>query len=219
MLCRRLAALALLFIAPRVHADKPRKPTPALPAAQYALHDTHTEEHVTVAAEPGDTPETRPNTRLDYSRYGFMPIRVIVTNESTRALTLDDARIHFVDANNTIIPAATQDELDRRLSSTANIGKKIPLPGPLPPITRHGKQPDKKILADDNDFGFPTTTVAPHATVSGYLYYDVRDLDDPVLAHATLELRRAEWADTKQQLESFEVALKPTAAKSANGSH
>jgi hypothetical protein len=58
-------------------------------------------------------------------------------------------------------------------------GTKVPLPLPIPiPITTGKKNVDKKILDDDNDFGFQTTTVQPHTTVAGYLYYDMQDLDD-----------------------------------------
>src|SRR5579864_6688979 len=79
------------------HADKPRKVPPPLPAAQYPAHDTH--EQITIAADPGDTKETAPKTRIDYLGHGFMPIRIIVTNDSSQPLSLDDARIFFFDDN------------------------------------------------------------------------------------------------------------------------
>ncbi len=91
-------------------------------------------------------------------------------------------------------------------------GKKIPLPLPLPiPITVGKKNIDKDILADDDDFGFKTTTVAPHATVAGYLYYDMTNVDEPVLDHATLELRKVRFAADNKALDSFEIPLKATA--------
>ena len=208
---RRLAVLSL-FILPLalpLRADKPRKPKPALPAAQYPLHETH--DHVTIAAEPGDTRETEPNTRLDYAHHGYMPFRVIVTNDSDGPINLDDVRIHFVSAHNDVIQAATDEELQRRLFSKKHAdGTKIPMPAPIPTITIHHPPVDKQILADDTDFGFSTTTVAPHTTVSGYLYYDTRDLDEPVLDGATLEVRKVRVASSNKELESFEIPLKPT---------
>ncbi len=214
----RLLSLTLLCLAPVAHAEKARKPKPALPAAQYAFHDTH--DHVTVAAEPGDTRETAPDTRLDYARHGFLPMRVIVTNDSDQPLTLDDARILFISPQTTAPEnAATDEELQRRMFEMKSVaGHKIPLPAPLPSITVHSKPVDKQILADDNDFGFPTTTVAPHTTVSGYLFYDVRDLDDPALKGATLELRKARWAATNKQLDAFEIPLKPATTPNTTAS-
>jgi hypothetical protein len=209
-----LLGCAGLAFAPALHADKPRKPTPPLPAAQYPMHDTHAGEQVTIAAEPGDTKRTQPNTRLDYYDRDMMPIRVIVTNDSSRTLTLDDARIDFIAADNAKIPAATDDDLNRRLFEMKQVkGTKIPLPAPLPTLTIHHKPIDTKILADDHDFGFTTTTVPPHSTVAGYLFYDMQGLDTPPLKNATLELREVRWAGPHgsdgDALDSFEIPLEP----------
>jgi hypothetical protein len=201
--------LLLLLLAPLAHADKPRKPKPALPAAQYPLHETHS--RVTIAAEPGDIKETIPDTRLDYAHHGYLPFRVIVTNDSDQAITLDDARIKFISADNTVVQAATDEELQRRLFSRKSTQPThIPLPMPLPSINIKKEPVDQKIIKDEMDFGFPTTTIEPHTTVSGYLYYDTRDVAEPLLTHATLEVRQVRFVTSKEELESFEIALKPT---------
>ncbi len=211
-----LSVAVLVALAHPAAAEKARQPPPPQPAQQYAMHDTHALEHVTIAAEPGDTKETRPETRLDYYGHDMMPIRVIVTNDSEFALTLDDARIHVITGDNSVIAAATDDELQRRLFTIKSAtGSKIPLPLPLPPITVHHGSVDKKILADDHDFGFQTTTVLPHTTVAGYLYYDMEGVDPPFLAHATLELRKVRFAATNQALDSFEIPLQPTGKDAA----
>jgi hypothetical protein len=206
-------ATALALVLPltlAARADKPRKPRPPLPAAQYASHDTHANEHVTIAADPGDSKDTAPHTRLDYLSHGFMPIRIIVTNDSSQPLSLDDARILFISASNVTENAATDDELQRRLFELKSVrGTRIPMPAPIPAITIHHPPVDKKILADDDDFGFKTTTIAPHTTAAGWLYYDVRDLDEPVLKGATVELRKVRWAATNKSLDSFEIPLQP----------
>ncbi len=218
LLSRRGLLLCALVCGPAAHAkDKPRTPPAAAPADKYPLHDTH--DGVTVAVEPGDTEETRPKTRLDYFHHGFMPVRVIITNNSKETLSLDDTRILFVAGDNYTRNAATDDELERRMfSKKSAAGTKIPMPLPIPSITIHHPPVDKQILADDTDFGFPTTAVPPHATVSGYLFYDTRDLDEPVLDHATLELRKVRWAASKGELQAFQIALKPTNMKSEGGS-
>lgn len=205
-----LALLLSLAITP-AHAEKPRKPTPPQLAESYPLHDHHALEHVTIAAEPGDIKSARPNTRLDYFANNLLPIRVIVTNDSDRALTLDDARIHFISAANDNLPAATLDDLQRRMFTLKSAtGKKVPLPLPIPiPITVGKQNVDKKITLDDNDFGFQTTTVEPHTTVAGYLYYDITDLDPPALLHATLELRKVRYVGGTY-LDTFEIPLAPT---------
>lgn len=203
--------LALSFAA---YADKPRKVPAPLPAAQYASHDTH--EQITIAADPGDTKDSAPRTRVDYLAHGFMPIRIIVTNDSSQPLSLDDARILFVAANNVAENAASQDELERGTSSTKNEGRKTPLPGGLPPITHHDKPVDNEIIADDKDFGFKSSTIEPHSTAAGWLYYDVRDLDRDPLKGATIELRKVRWAATNKPLDTFEIQLTPIAPQTAS---
>jgi hypothetical protein len=177
-----------LFAATSFAADK--KAPPAKPASQYAAFDAHPNEHLTIAADPCDDPKDCDFFRLPYIQHGFIPVRVIFTNDGDTALSLDDARIQFISANNDVIPAATDDDLQRRLFSTKSVkGRKIPLPLPLPPITLHDKPVDKQISKDDTDFGFNTTTVNPHSTLAGYLFYDVRPLDDPPLKDAQLYVK------------------------------
>lgn len=212
------AVLGFLLTSP-LSAEKPRKPTPPLSAQEYPMHDAHESERVTIAAEPGDTKETRPNTRLNYFDHDMMPIRIIVTNDSDFALTLDDARIHFIAGDNTVVPAATDDDLQRRMITLGSAkGTKIPLPMPLPPITVH-HDTDKKILDDENDFGFQTTTVKPHTTVAGYLFYDMQGLDPPVLAKATLEVRKVRFAVSNKALDSFEIPLSPATKDAPAAKH
>jgi hypothetical protein len=207
MQLRTLTLLLPFAFAVTAHADKARKPIPTPPAQQYPLHDTHENEHVTIAAEPCTNKETTPNFRLKYADHGLLPIRVIVTNNGDLAVNLDDARIHFIAADGSSIPAATDDDLQRALFSIKGAtGTRLPLGLPIP-ITVGKTNVDKKILDDDKDFGFQTTTVAPHTTVDGYLFYDITNLDQPVLDHATLELRKVRLMLNNKALDSFEIPL------------
>src|SRR6201995_1362473 len=211
----RLFVILTLALPLAAFADKPRKVPPPLPAAQYPAHDTH--EQITIAVDPGDTKDTAPNTRIDYLPHGFMPIRIIVTNDSSQPLSLDDARILLVPANSSAENAASQDELERGTSSVKNEGRKTPLPGPLPPITHHAKPVDNQIVADDNDFGFKSSTIAPHSTAAGWPYYDTRDLDRQPLKGAPTEVRKVRWSATNKSLDTFEIQLQPATTQSQSG--
>ncbi len=207
---RRIFTLLLAFIfVATASAEKARKPVPPLPASEYPFHQADEANHVTIAAEPCTSKETLPNFRLKYADHGFLPVRVIVTNDSDLAINLDDARIHFIAADGSSIPAATDEELQRGMFTMKSAtGSKTPLPLPFPIPISHGKTNiNKDITADDNDFGFQTTTVQPHATVAGYLFYDTSNLDQPVLDHATLELRKVRLMLNNKALDSFEIPL------------
>jgi hypothetical protein len=192
--------------------DKPRKAPPAKPANEYAAFDPHPKEQVTVAAEPCSDPKDCDFFRLPYIQHGFIPVRVIFTNDSDAPLSLDDARIQFISINNDKIPAATDDDIQRRLFSTKGTkGRQVPLPLPLPPITLHDKPVDKQITQDENDFGFSSTTVKPHSTLAGYLFYDVRQLDEYPLKGAEIYIKMVHTAPdkdgNKKELFDFNIPL------------
>ena len=174
---------------------------PAKPAGEYAAFDAHPEEHVTVAADPCDDPKQCAFFRMPYIQHGLLPVRVIFTNDSDHALTLEDARMQFISAANDKIPAATEDDINRRLFTIkAAEGTHIP----LTPITVHHPI-DKKITQDDNDFGFRSTTVEPHSTLAGYLFYDIKDLDDPALKGAELYVKMIHTLGGEKELFAFTI--------------
>ncbi len=183
-----------------------RKAPPAKPATEYTLFETHANEHVSVAAEPCDKPADCSFFRNPYVQHGFLPVRVIITNDGDQPLTLDDVRIQFISENKDILPAALPEDLNRRLySKKAAAGRNIPLPFPGTKIHTPGEQVDKKITDDDRDFGFPSTVVAPHSTQAGYLFYDIKELDDPAMRHATLYLKEIRVQGQKKQLFDFNL--------------
>ncbi len=191
--------------APCAHAADKKAP-PARPAAQYITFDTHEKEHVTVAADPCDDPKNCDFFRLPYIQHGFLPVRVVVTNDGDKALSLDDVRIQFISENKDVIPAATLEDINRRLFSRRSAqGTKIP--GMPYPVTIHHAPVDKKVTQDDNDFGFPGTTVNPHASLSGYLFYDVRELDDPAMRGAEIYVKEIKPVGGGQQLFAFTIPL------------
>jgi hypothetical protein len=200
-------AAALLFffplaIFPHTARAADHKAPPAKSAAEYAAFETHANEHVTIAADPCDDPKLCSFFRVAYIQHGLLPVRVIITNDSDHALTLDDARLQFISADNQKVPAATLDEIDRRIFTLKSTQ---PIHIPFDPIPIHRTPVDKKITDDDADFGFRSTTVEPHSTLAGYLFYDIRDLDPPALKGAELYVKQVHTVDGKLELFSFSI--------------
>jgi hypothetical protein len=208
---RVLVTLTCLLAANAYAADK--KAPPAKPANQYATFDAHPSEHVTIAAEPCNDPKDCSFFRLAYIQHGFIPVRVIITNDGDDFLSLEDVRIQFISANRDVIPAALDDDINRRLFSTKSAkGTKIP----IIPITIHHAPVDKKITEDANDFGFQGTTVKPHTTLAGYLFYDVRGLDDPPLKGAELYVKMIHILNDKKELFAFSIPFDKWLAANAS---
>jgi len=186
-------------------SDKPRTAPPVDPAAKYVLHDEHANEKVTVAAIPCLEQKDCPFFRLPYVSHGFIPVRVVITNDRDDALNLDEVRIQFLPAEGDKEPAATPEDLNRRLFTMRQAeGTKVP----LIPLTIHHEPVDKKILNDDADFGFQSTIVPPHSTRAGYVFYDTKYLEDPYLKGAELYVKEMRYMDAKNQMhELFAFSL------------
>lgn len=200
--CAVLTAAALVFLIPAARAADHKSAPPAKPATEYAAKDTHANERVTVAAEPCDDPKLCSFFRLPYIQHGLLPIRVIFANDSDSPITLEDARMQFLSANNDKIPAASEDDINRRIFT---LHSTQPIHIPLIPFPIHRTPIDKKVTDDDNDFGFKSTTVRPHSSLDGYLFYDIKDLDDPALKHAELYIKMVHTLDGKQELFAFTI--------------
>ena len=202
-MARAVLAAALLCLAPTaLRAADHKSAPPAKPAGEYAANDTHADEHVTIAAEPCDDPKLCSFFRLPYIQHGLLPIRVIITNDCDRALSLDDARLQFISANEDKIPAATEDDINRRIFT---LHSAQPIHVPFDPIPVHRTPVDKKITEDDNDFGFQGTVVNAHSTLAGYLFYDIQDLDEPAMKHAQLYVKEVHTLDGKHELFAFSI--------------
>jgi len=198
-----LLAVALLscpLLLSRARAGD-HEPPPAGVATSYPAFDQHPNEQVAIAADPYNTKEKASIFRFKYLDYGFMPIRIIVTNNGDKPISLIDARINFITAAGDKIPAATPEEVERR------IGVKRPdggykLPGPLPRIGNKSTK-NKDVDEDFHTYEYSAVAVEAHTTRAGFLFYDVQELSNP-LKGAKLYLRRLQSADSKD-LFYFEI--------------
>jgi len=176
---------------------------PVQPANTYPAVEVHDKEHVAIAVEPYDTKEKESIFRVDYLAHGVMPVRLIVTNLGDKPISLRDARILFYTAAGDKIQAAEPEDVERLMTRTQREGKRIPLPGPLPPIKMKPKASNKDIERDFNQFEYQALVVEPHSTRAGFLFYDVSQLDHP-LQGAKMHLRQLRDA-SGNELFYFEI--------------
>jgi hypothetical protein len=86
-------------------------PPAVQPATSFPAAEVHADEHVAIAAEPYDTKEKESIFHVDYLSHNVMPIRLIVTNQGDRPISLADARILFETADGERIRAAEPDDV------------------------------------------------------------------------------------------------------------
>jgi hypothetical protein len=186
----------------RAYAD--HAAPPAAVATSYPAFDQHPAEQVAIAAEPYNTPQKASIFRFKFLQYGFMPIRIIVTNNGDKPISLIDARINLITAAGDKIPAATPEEVERRLGVKRPDGG-YKLPGPLPRIGNKSGTKSKEVDEDFQSFEYSAVAVEAHTTRAGFLFYDVDGIANP-LAGAKINLRMLRNAEGKE-LFYFEIPL------------
>lgn len=202
LLPRTLSATAvLLTVSASAFAARPDLP-PAKDATSYPAVDVHQQEQVAIAAEPYDTKEKCKIFQVNYPQYHFLPIRIIVSNMGDRPISLNDARIFFVDSSGERIQAAEPEDVERVVRPRYNKAADIPI-GPIH-LPRKTTTSDPKIEADFNEFEYAALAVEPHTTRAGFLFYDISGLGETPLRGAKLVLRELKNADG-QQLFYFEI--------------
>jgi hypothetical protein len=211
--------VAVLLLCPRVISPvfaAEHEAPPAGEATSYPAFDLHPADKVAIAADPYDTQEKASLFRIKYLQYGFMPIRIIVTNNGDKPISLIDARINFITAYGDKIPAAEPEDVERRLGGIKRPDGGYKLPGPLPRIGNKSGDKNKEVDDDFKNFEYSAVAVEPHTTRAGFLFYDVKGLDNP-LAGAKLNFRMLRDSQGKE-LFYFEIPFdkylhQPSSAK------
>ena len=198
---RRLPMLVVWLALPAGATD--HTPPPIQPATAFAAVEVHEDEKVAIAAEPYDTKEKESIFRIDYLGHGVMPVRLIVTNNGDKPISLRDARILFQTKSGERIQAAEPEDVERLMTRKEREGGKIPMPGPIPTIKLKPKASNKDIEEDFNTFEYGALVVEPHTTRAGFLFYDVSQLADP-LTGSKLHLHKLRNADG-HELFFFEI--------------
>jgi len=149
----------------------------AQPAKTYALHDEHTDERAAAAVDPYDTQEKAEIFNVKWSEEGFLPVFLIITNDSDQAISLASMQAQLITARRDKIPAASNDELYRRLSHVNASGPKYPVPFPR---TKVKGAVGKKALEEMDAAQFSAKAVEPHSTQSGFVFFDVTGISSPL---------------------------------------
>lgn len=152
------------------------KPT-AKTAINYPAHDFHRDEKVAIAADPYDNAEKAKIFTINFAQHGFLPIFFIVTNDGDQPVSIANMKIKLITANHSKLTPIDPDDLYRRLSnpqaktSTNN-------PFPFPRKVKGGVT--KQQMDEVESSQFAAKAVEPHTTQSGFLFFDVEDLNSPL---------------------------------------
>ena len=173
-------------------------------AINYPAHDFHRDEKVAFAADPYDTPEKAGIFSVDFAAHGFLPIFFVVTNDGDQPVSIANIEITFITANHSKLTPIAPEDLYRRLSNPQANTAPVPLPIPIPRKKVKGAVSRKEMDEIESSL-FAAKAVEPHATQSGFLYFDVEGISSP-LSGAYLDMTHITDAKGKELL-YFEVLM------------
>src|SRR4051812_14565318 len=179
----RPAGLVLLLIASlAAFAAKEFIMPQTNPAKTYPAHDDHPMEKLSIAADPYDLPDKASIFTEHYNEQGYLPIFFVFTNDGDQPVALTDLKVELITKRRDKIRPATDEDLYRRFSRVKHRGdepSRNPLPIPLP-----RKKPDVGVSKKGRDeisvSMFSAKAVAPHESQSGFLFFDVSGISQPL---------------------------------------
>ncbi len=216
MLSRRVHLLLTLgvtvaFSSLTLWASKDFVPPRAENANTYACKDAHTSEKVTAAI---DLYNTSPKDNIfitPYHQEGILPVFLVITNDGDQPIAVNTRRAQLV-TGRAKMESLTTDDIFRRVAHISGSTTAPPRVGPIPLSGNKNKKAQKQyeeILAAN----FMAAAVEPHTTKSGFLFFDVSDVKQPLQgAHIYLTGVR----DTSgNELMYFEIPVVPSNAAGA----
>jgi hypothetical protein len=169
-------------------------------AISYPAHDSHREEKVSIAADPYDHPDKAKIFSIDFAQHGFLPIFFIVTNEGDQPVSIANMEIKLITAHRSKLTPIAAEDLYRRLSNPqANT-----TPSPLPFPRKVKGTVSRKEMDEIESSQFAARAVEPHTTQSGFMYFDIGDIEAP-LRGANIDITGVADAQGNELL-FFEIA-------------
>jgi hypothetical protein len=185
------AAAAVVAIAlsslPLWAKDKEFVPPRAENANSYPSKDAHTKDKVTAAI---DLYNAAPKDQIfitPYAQEGILPLLLIITNDGDQPVTLSDMHAELVTAGRAKLESLDTDDVFRRV---AHIKGDSNGPQRIGPITINGTKNKKaqKQYEEITAARFAAEAVEPHSTKSGFLFFDIEDVRQPLAPGAHVYL-------------------------------
>jgi len=198
------AAALVVFSTSVLWAAKEFVPPKANDANTYPSKDPHPNEKVTVAVDVYNSPPKDDIFITRYNQESILPVLLIITNDGDQPITVKDLHAQLVTARRAKLEAIDVEDVFRRVAHIQGSST----PHQVGPITLPGGNKNKKAQQQYDEITrahFAAQAVEPHTTKSGFLFFDVLNVQQPVAgAHMYLTGMR----DSKgNELMYFELPL------------
>jgi hypothetical protein len=211
---RRIVFLTSAFLAVSVAAlwaSKEFVPPRPASASIFPSKDAHPNEHVTAAVDVYNGPPKDDIFMSRYNEEGILPVLLVVTNDGDRSVTVKNMHAQLVTSNRSKLEALEVDDVFRRVAHIKGSSN----PRTVGPITLPAGNKNKKAQQQYEEIinaRFAAASVEPHTTKSGFLFFDVQGVSQPVTgAHVYLTGIND---DGGNELMYFEIPVIPSNAAS-----
>ena len=146
-------------------------------AINYPAHDFHRDEKAGIAADPYDNSEKAKIFSINFAEHGFLPIFFVVTNDGDQPVSIANMQVKLITGHDSkLTPVDTEDLLRRLSNPQAKTSTNNPLP--FPHKVKGGVT--KQQIDEIDSSQFAAKAVEPHTTQSGFLFFDIADLNSPL---------------------------------------
>ncbi len=203
-----LATLTMVFSAAALWGAKDFVAPKASNASAYPCKDTHPTEHVTAAVDVYNSPPKADIFITRFSDEGILPVFLIITNDGDQPIAVNNMQAELVTARRSKLEALDVDDVLRRVAHIkGNSTNPNPHAGPIPLPGGTKNKKAQQQFAEITRAKFAAAAVEPHSTQSGFLFFDVLGVSQPVDgAHIYLTGIRN---SNGNELMYFEIALTP----------
>ncbi len=174
----------------------------------YASKDSHPNEKVTAAIDLYNTAPKDDIFNTHYMQEGVLPVLLVITNSSDQPVSTKSMHAELVTASRSKLEALGVEDVFRRVAHIKASSTSPQRVGPIPfPNGAKNKKAHEQ-YQELTDAAFLAEAVEPHATRSGFLFFDIDGIKSPTTgAHIYLTgIRDA----SGNELMYFDIPVSPS---------
>ena len=202
MTCFALAGTSLWafkeFVAPRPES-----------ADTFPSKDAHPMEKITAAIDLYNTAPKDDVFGTKYVQEGILPVLLIITNSGDQPISMTKMNAELVTASRSKLEWLSVDDVFRRVAHIKANSTTPARVGPIPLPTGMKNKKAKEQYEELSKAAFIAEAIEPHATRSGFLFFDIENIKNPVAAGGHIYLTGIRDS-TGNELMYFEIPLVPS---------
>ena len=114
-----------------------------------------------------------------YNQEGILPVFLIISNDGDQPITVNNMEVQLVTGRRAKLDGLTTDDVFRRVAHISGSSDAPVRVGPIPLSGNKNKKAQKEYEEIQNA-KFEAQAVEPHTTKSGFIFFDVEDVKQPL---------------------------------------